>query len=182
MNHRWAFVILWLLVIPGVYAQETGEPRDITGIEELPAPPPPARWPYWLALGLVGSLGLGYAGWRLGKIRHRPAPLPPNRWALRELERIAGLGLAEAGQTERYHTLISDVIRRYLEMQFDLHAPQQTTPEFLDTMKTASVLSADQQALLADFLRRCDVAKFAPVVPTAEECREVLELARSIVR
>jgi hypothetical protein len=180
-----SFVILYLaLVAPAALAQASdvsNEPRDITGIEDLPPPPPPVRWPYWLALGLVGSAGLCYAGWKLGRIRPRPAPLSPDRWALKELDRIAAMGLVEAGQTEHYHTAISDVVRRYLELRFDLHAPQQTTPEFLATMQKAAAIPAEQQALLADFLRRCDVAKFAPVTPPPEECREVLEVARRII-
>jgi hypothetical protein len=157
-------------------------PRDITGIEELPPAPPPAGWPYWLAGALAGTAGLCLVGWRLGRTRPRSAPLPPDQWALTELERVANAGLAESGQAERFHTLVSDVIRRFLELQYDLRAPRQTTPEFLRSLGQHSPLPAEQQARLAEFLRRCDIVKFAPIEATLVECGETLDLARTIVQ
>ena len=179
-----AFVVFLLFTaFPAVASAQTdsGQPRDITGIEELPPLPPPPAWPYWLAgCIIIGGLG-GFGAWRIARYKPRPAPLPPDRWALRELERIAAQKLAEQGQAERFHTLVSDVIRRYLEARYDLRAPQQTTQEFLRGLPEPSPLPAERQEKLAEFLRRCDVAKFAPVTVAGEECRQVLELAQAVV-
>ena len=62
--------------------------------------------------------------------RHRPGALTSAQVACRELDRIASLGLPAAGQVERFHTLVSNVLRRYLEKRFGLPARRQTTPEF----------------------------------------------------
>ena len=157
--------------------------RDITPPEEPPPPPPSwTRWLRWAGIAVAG-LGLLAGAWGL---RHRltgPArPLAPHEWAVREFDRIESLRLPESGEVERYHTLLSDVMRSYLERRFDLPASQQTTAEFLDTMHRSPQLTPAQQHLLRDFLSRCDMAKFARAVPPQEECRAVAEMARSFVQ
>jgi hypothetical protein len=159
------------------------ELRDITPPEEPPSPPPSwTRWLRWAGIA-AAALGLLAGAWGL---RHRftgPArPLAPHEWAVRELDRIEAMHLPESAEVDRYHTLLSDVIRLYLERRFDLPASQQTTAEFLDTMHRSPQLTVAQQQLLRDFLSRCDMAKFARAAPPPEECRAVADMARSFVQ
>jgi hypothetical protein len=145
--------------------------RDITDIEALPIRPSPWVWVLWSLGGIGGAvvLFLGFRQWR--KSRRRAVPtLTPRQWAVRELERVLGLNLPARGEVERFHTMLSNVVRRYLEKRFALPARRQTTPEFLQTMQNSPQLSADQQALVRDFLERCDLAKFANAHATAQEC------------
>ncbi len=159
------------------------ELRDITPPESPPAPPPSwTRWLPWAGLAAAVA-GLVAGGWGLRRRFTRPpAPLTPHEWAARELDRIEALRLPEAGEAERYHTLLSDVVRAYLERRFDLPASQQTTTEFLATMRRSPQLTPAQQGLLRDFLERCDMAKFARAAPPPEECRAVAAMARSFVQ
>src|SRR5262249_20238867 len=85
------------------------------------------------------------------------------------------------GAAERYHTLLSDVVRGYLEKRFEVLASRQTTPEFLEAMRGSPQLTAPQQDLLREFLRRCDLAKFARANPSPEECRAAAAMARDFV-
>jgi hypothetical protein len=126
--------------------------------------------------------GLVAGGWELRRrLAGPPRPLTPHEWAARELARIEALGLPAAGEVERFHTLVSDLVRFYLERRFQLPASHQTTAEFLETMRRAPQLTAAQQGLLRDFLGRCDMAKFARAAPSAEECAAVAGMARSFV-
>lgn len=170
---------LWLFA----QAEELAGLRSITGIEAVPVAPAAPRWPYWLALALVVSTGLVVAGWKVTRRRGRtaPAPLPPDLWALAELDRLDAMKLPEAGAVERFHTLLSDVVRFYLERRFDLHAPRQTTIEFLETMRQSPHLTLSQQEILREFLGRCDQAKFARALPSAEDCRATAAMARRFV-
>ena len=161
---------------------------DPSQLRDIPGPEPIAesKSPWipvlrWSGAALVALAAIMFAlEWRR---RHkRPTPeLPPHEWAVRELARLEGMGLPQHGQAERFHTLLSDTIRRYLELRFQLRAPRQTTTEFLEAMRTAPQLDADQRNLLQGFLERCDLAKFARADYSADECRATTEMARSFV-
>lgn len=116
--------------------------------------------------------------WRL----QREAPLPPEQWALREIQRIEGTLMPPKGEAEAYHTQLSLVVRRYLTERFGLHALQQTTAEFLESLPQAPQVTAEQQALLSELFARCDLAKFARASTPPEVCKNTSELARELVK
>jgi hypothetical protein len=155
--------------------------HDVRGPIQLPEPPPWPRWPLGVALAVLLA-GVAVGVWRLRR-RTLPEtpPLPPHEWALRELDRLETLNLPEQGEIDRYHTLLSDILRRFLELRFQLHAPRQTTAEFLQAAETSRQLAPAQQELLREFMQRCDLAKFARALASAEECRAAAELARSFI-
>jgi hypothetical protein len=156
--------------------------RDITG----PEPMPEVKSPWigvlrWSGAALVALAAvLMYLEWRRRHAKATPA-LPPHEWAVQELARLESMGLPQHGQAERFHTLASDTIRRYLELRFQLRAPRQTTAEFLEAMREAPQLDAGQRALLRDFLERCDLAKFARAEYSVEECKGTADMARTFV-
>jgi hypothetical protein len=154
--------------------------RDITGIELLPPVEPGPRWLFWGGWVLIGT-GLAFAGLallcrRLG----REEPLEPHQWARQELERIEALELLAAGKVEQYHTLLADVVRRYLEKRHGVPAPTQTTAEFLAGLERSPVLPETRRAAVRDFLERCDLAKFARVGFSEADCRTAADLARQL--
>jgi hypothetical protein len=109
-------------------------------------------------------------------------PLSPEGWALRELERLAALNPNTAQEVKRFHTQLADVLRRYMERRFQIPAERQTTFEFLQAMRTSPRLADGQQKLLGEILTRCDLAKFARVVPPPEECQGAVTLVRGFVQ
>ncbi|HXG11669.1 MAG TPA: hypothetical protein VNK04_18080 [Gemmataceae bacterium] len=180
--HRIEWQPMPLTITTEIVQPDLKELRDIPPPEELP----PVRpwWLPWLA-GLVvvlASAALVLGGWELKRRLTRPEPPPaPHQWALSEMERIEALGLPAAGQAERYHTLLSDVLRRYFELRYRLPASHQTTAEFLAAARSLPGLTAAQQEQLRQFLERCDLAKFARAEPTLEECQAAASLARALV-
>src|ERR1700756_3442203 len=161
---------------------DSEELKDITGIEESARAPARPWWPY--TFGLAGMLmtGLFLVGWRYYRRHPDKTELRPASWALAELERIESLGQdAGEGQLERYPGMLSEVIRAYLEKRFQLRAPRQTTPEFFHDIKDSTILNSGHRELLKDFLQRCDLAKFAHVQFSLEECRGLAKSARKFV-
>jgi hypothetical protein len=138
----------------------------------------------WIVLGLAGAMLVAslvvtavlYFRWR-----SEQKAVTPSEAALGELNRLDALDLTQATGVERFHTALSDTVRRYLERQFRLRAPQQTTPEFLAAMQYWPQLPPPQQELLKTFLERCDMVKFAKVSQNPDECRATAEMARQIV-
>ena len=66
---------------------------------------------------------------------------------------------------------LSAIARRYLEARFQLHAPEQTTEEFLRDAASAGKLSPAHQQLVTDFLEQSDLVKFARYQPGQPDMR-----------
>jgi hypothetical protein len=155
--------------------------RDITGIEALPPPPPGPDW--LLGTGLtLGVLLLAGTVWvLLRRWFGKPQVLEPDQWAWRELDRIEGLNLPGAGEVERYHTLLAEVVRGYLEKRFRIPATTRTTAEFLEALeRLPASVPAPQHAAVRQFLEHCDLAKFARARFSGEECQVTANLARRV--
>jgi len=144
----------------------------------------------WHVLGLiVGTallllLGLGILIRRL-IIRRLAGPPPPPPWetALARLRELRTGLMADALAAEAALQRLSDVVRAYLEDRFRLHAPRQTTAEFLrDLERTDSPLAAGDRAFLGDFLKAADLVKFARLPADRQSLDDALGRAEALVR
>jgi len=160
---------------------DVSDASDITDIEYLPTPSPWWEVLMWPALGLLALL-LALAAWLMARRwRHSAAPLAPDQAALRELDHLLALNLPHAGRAGRFSFLVSNILRRYLEKRYQLPARRQTTAEFLAALGQMPLLEPCHQELLRDFLERCDLAKFAGVAPTPQECQHIAAAARLLL-
>jgi hypothetical protein len=160
---------------------ESGSAREITGIEDVAEVPPGHGWLLWAGVAL-GVLLVGVTAFVVHRRRSaRPLPLPAHEWALRELERLAGRRPQSGQEVEAFHTALSLVLRRYLERRFQIPAERQTTAEFLEAVQRSSELTAEQQSTLRELLTQCDLAKFARVWPSAEECHALVRRSRELI-
>jgi hypothetical protein len=158
-----------------------GAASDITDIEHLPAEGswwPAAAW----AGGVVLVLALMAAFWFVARRRRqRRVSLSPEQAALRELGHLLALRLPEQGRAGRFLLQVSNILRRYFERRLQLPVQRQTTTEFLAALRQEPRLAPASQELLRKFLERCDLAKFAGVAPTTEECQELAATARKLL-
>ncbi|MCI0641082.1 MAG: hypothetical protein L0Y72_32165 [Gemmataceae bacterium] len=156
--------------------------RDPTQIERVPAA---SSWPWlpWAGAGLGTTAVLGLAAYLLRRrARAARAALTPEALALYELDRLERLRWPEKGRGERFVSLLSNVLRNYLEKKWNLPARRQTTPEFLRTLSSQWVLDEAQSKFLAEFLDQFDLAKFAGVEPAASFCDNLAKQVREFVR
>lgn len=108
-----------------------------------------------------------------------PPPLPPGEWARRELDRLAGA--EKSLSDERFTVEVSQVLRTYIEMAFQLPAPEQTTEEFLNAIADHPVFSGGTGARMEAFLQQCDLIKFARQAISSHQRSELLANARDFV-
>jgi Domain of unknown function (DUF4381) len=149
--------------------------RDIRGPKAI------FPWPLLLAL-LAGAAVLiagGYFLWR--RRRLRPArPLTYFELALKRLEELRAF--MQPAMVREFSSDISDTVRRYIEAGFNVTATHQTTEEFLhDILKDEKSPLVQHRALLAEFLRQCDLAKFAGLSLSMANMESLHESARRFV-
>ncbi|MYB52537.1 MAG: protein BatD [Acidobacteriia bacterium] len=158
---------------------ETADLLDIAEPLDIPAP-----W-WWWALGalLMAVAAVATLWWWKRRKEKLSAPrvVPPHEIALTALDALLSEGLLAGGAVELFYLRLSDIVRHYIEDQFSLRAPEQTTEEFLVAMSSGPHIRRDHQTLLRDFLQRADMVKFAKFVPAAEETGGAVEAARQFI-
>ena len=164
-----------------VYRADVSELREIAPPEEHPPAPSWGITLTWIGPALALLLLL-LSGWALLRRRRgRETVQSASQWALRELDAIP-LPAECADGVEPFYTRLSEVVRRYIELRYQLPAPEQTTAEFLETLRRSPLLRPAQQTILRDLLEQCDLVKFARAQPSREECGKVAALARNFVQ
>jgi hypothetical protein len=156
--------------------------RDITGIERTVAPPASSIWRVAAALAVAILALLALSTWGIRRLQGRPQPpLSFRQRALDELERLGEFETLGGGTAEAYHTRLSDIVRHYLQARFHIPATQRTNEEFFGLLRMGETLTPEQREVLGQFLKRCDMAKFAAARFTASECETTRCLARQFV-
>jgi hypothetical protein len=104
----------------------------------------------------------------------------PRERALQQLERIGRE--METLTPYEFSIAVSNILRGYVTEQYQLPVTRQTSVEFLSMLAKSSPFSADETALLEDFLGRCDLIKFARYDATTHDSRLLLEEATQFVK
>ena len=151
--------------------------RDIKPPIEIPNP-----WFWiWIAAGLaiLAALIAGlvlYFKKRRSQVPVAP-PLPAHVRAKQKLQEA----LALIAEPKPFCILVSDTVRFYLEERFDFRAPERTTEEFLYELQNSNLLLPDQKESLGEFLKRCDLVKFARYEPREVELHDLHDSALRLV-
>ncbi len=173
------------LTVPGpiirVRALTPEEEEEALAFDEQLARPDLDARPWYLewyaiagALAIVAALFALVMWWRRKPTRvHTPPPKKPWEVAYERLRALDERQLAKAGKYDPFYVDLSAILRYYIEDRFQLHAPERTTPEFLEEVQGSKLLTDEQERYLARFLRHCDRVKFAQYQP------EIAEMERS---
>ena len=149
----------------------------------------PVSYSLWIWSGSIAGAVflLGVAGFlvvrrrRGGRAGDGTMRTPAHELAFDRLEKLLSENLIEEGRLKRFYERISDILRRYIEDRFGIHAPEQTTEEFLTGLETRGDFPETYRRLLRTFLTHCDLVKFAEHQPetgdienTFESCKEFI--------
>lgn len=141
-------------------------------------------WP-WIIFGILALSAAGIAAVIALKPK-KTVPIrriykPAHEIAFDVLRTIAAEKLVEQGRIKEFYEKLSACLRQYIENRFLLRAPEQTTEEFLEQLKTSDVLTPEYKQELRKFLEHCDLVKFARYQPTDEQINESLTMAEGFV-
>ena len=136
-------------------------------------------------LAALAALAGGVYLWRRrrGKRAREAEPPPPaHEIAFRQIREVLDEGLLDRGEFKLFFSRISDVLRHYIENRFGMRAPRYTTEEFLAAINRDAPFSPERRALLDEFLRCCDLVKFAERPSTREEALQILDACKAFIR
>ena len=164
-----------------------GEQRaelKIDDIEDVLEMPRQASYTWVWALGVVAVAAAG--GLWLYLRRKRIKELvrifkPAHEIAYERLRALVKEDLVGAAKIKEFYERISDILRHYIEHRFSLRAPERTTEEFLAELANTEVLPAAEKQRLGEFLKHCDLVKFAKHNPTTEQIQETFDLVKDFI-
>jgi len=130
----------------------------------------------WILLLLGLALGTGLVLYFLNqRKKNRPvfAPrakvkLPPHEIALQALEELKNEKLWQKGLIKEYYTRLTDILREYIEVRFNIRAIELTTWEILQSFKNSTISKSDKK-MLSEILELADLVKFAKALPVPSE-------------
>lgn len=157
--------------------------KDITG-PVLP-PPPDLTWVIFVIAGIaVAGGGISVLIIILVRKKQKERPvitIPAHELAYQQLEALIARDYIEKGEVKLFYIEISTILRRYIENRFHLHAPGQTTEEFLYDLKNSSLLQNNLKSILKEFLFHCDQVKFATYKPTPGEIQKTFDTCKDFI-
>jgi hypothetical protein len=160
--------------------------KDIKAL--MPAPITLSElWPVFAVLAVLGSIigFIWYYLWRkrmkkpLFPVLKKPE-LPPWMAALQSLDEIAAKKLWQIGKTKEYHTLVTDVLRTYIEKQYKIQAMEMISSEILESLDNKG-LEKNTIVKARHVLELADLVKFAKENPLPPENEQSLSYTKEFV-
>lgn len=149
---------------------------------ELPKPERNFFWPIVTTLSALALAGAGFFFFKRRTVKEAIAVrIPAHELAFASLEKLVAEDLPDQGEFKEFYQKISDILRHYIENRFGLHAPEQTTEEFLSELRTGSQLDSKHQTLLSDFLTHCDLVKFAEHQPDQDDIQKTFDSCKNFI-
>lgn len=130
----------------------------------------------WILVAFLTAI-LIYAAVRLLRLlRKEKHPLyepqtkdPAHVIAFRELEHLKSENLWQKGETKRYYTRLTEILRQYLEDRFGVFSLELTTSETLEALLKSGFKKDESYNLLRNVLTGADLVKFAKYKPDSDE-------------
>ncbi len=136
----------------------------------------PFPWLAWSA-GALCLIAVSAAAWKLWRREKRKLAY---EIALERLENTRPL--MRESNAEPFSLAVSEIVRCFIEEVLPVRAAHRTTDEFLRDLTSLSYLPlAEHRDSLADFLRHCDLAKFARWSLTVSQMEAMLDSAKAFV-
>lgn len=143
-----------------------------------------AIWP-WLLFGAF--LTGGVITYLVIRIRNRrlamraAIPPSPRELARRELQLLVEDNPLARDEMQTFFVMLTGVVRRFIERTTGVRAPEQTTEEFLNEMRSHAGFGGESRDRLRSFLESADLVKFAAFRPERNEIDDSFLRAQKFV-
>lgn len=145
-------------------------------VKPIRAPLRPGEILPWLLLILLAGVLIWYAIKMIKKLRMKktgevpviPAE-PAHIIAFRDLEKLKSDQLWQKGELKAYYTVLSEILRQYLENRFGISSLELTTIETLSALTRSGFKDDVSFRKLKTVLTTSDLVKFAKYTPESSE-------------
>lgn len=138
----------------------------------------------WIILLAILLAGAGWWAWRryrkVGSILPPKPVTPPYELAMQRLQRLKARQLWQSGQEKEFYTLLTDILRSYLDGRFGIKAMEMTSRQIMDRLTDDPSLR-DSRSLMRQVLDMADFVKFAMVRPLPDDNVKAFDNALSFV-
>ena len=102
--------------------------------------------------------------------------------ALRELDKLEKLKLWQKGEIKEHYSVLTETVRRYLDMRYLISSMETTSSETMEALKEIGFDKQEMRELLEKLFLNADLSKFAKYVPDNEYNSMSIDLARHFVK
>jgi hypothetical protein len=138
---------------------------------------------------LIGALLLLIALFIWWKKRKKPEPevvfvmppISPHEWAYEQLRELEKKRLWQSGEVKEHYSMLTGILRGYLERRFDIHALEQTSDVIIGQLKKLKLSEStlrDSESLLS----MADLVKFAKADPGIDVHADAIKRVEKFVR
>ncbi len=108
--------------------------------------------------------------------------ITPFEQAYNQLNILLEKDLPGIGKYKEFYFQLNQIVRIYIEKQFNLRAPEQTTEEFLKDLSISTQISESFKYVLKDFLMHSDLVKFASHLPEEKEIENSINACKNFIK
>lgn len=139
---------------------------------------------WWLFLIVAALVAGAWWAWKRyrkdGRILPQKSELPPHILALQRLERLKSRKLWQSGQEKEFYTILTDILRDYLDKRFGIKAMEMTSGQIMEKLSEDPALRESRQ-MMRQILDVADFVKFAMVRPLPDDNVKAFDNAVSFV-
>jgi hypothetical protein len=148
-----------------------------------PAPFPWFTWSIWIGLVILSFTGIVWAWSRYQSMKDAPPPPPEpaHSWAWRAIEQLVKRQKENEISNEEFLNHLTLILRNYIERRFDIHAPEQTTEEFLSQGVRQHGALSNHSDVLTQFLEYADLIKFAGQDARTEDVQQSFDFLKQFI-
>ncbi|MFT3842414.1 MAG: BatD family protein [Myxococcaceae bacterium] len=152
-----------------------------------PGEVPIRTWRLLYALAAVAALALGAYAVRRWMKRPKPVlagppkpTLPLPQRTLAALDALRAEELPTKGRAQEFYFRLSEILRGYLGERYSFEAMECTSNELIDAIRRLHTPGLSMKEL-TEFALMSDLAKFAKILPSPDECKGSLEFGYRLV-
>ena len=139
----------------------------------------------WVLGGLCVAALAYLAVWLLKRSARRKEEAarkdPPHIIALRELDKYRSDKFWAPDRQKAFYSGVTDALKNYIDARFGVDAPEMTTAELFDALKSDKDITAELYSEMKELFERADFVKFAKFVSSDEDNARTLPSAVKFV-